>query len=1040
MSCTPCGRAIRSRVVRAGLIGALALGWSVDAMGQAATQFNPYFGKNRVKYDDFQWHIYTTDHFEIFYYPDVEEHLERIASYAESAYAQISADLTHDLANLVPLVIFKTHSEFEQQNIIPGAVSDGVGAFAEPFRQRIALPIDEPPDQLYRLIAHELTHQFAFDIIPRSVIRRNIPLWVDEGLADYMGGVWRPLDLMTVRDAALSDTLPEMSDFQGGGMNASPRLVYNLGHAAFEFIEERWGMAGVREFLFSLRKSAIGGESDIYEDAFNIPAEEFDNEFESYIRRRFQAFRDKERPDDYGRDLAPDPFETRYLAVYSIEPSPSGDLLAAYAINRKDREIDIILLSTEDGEVVSNLTAGFNSELGFESIQLPGARWNAVPWMSWSGVDDRMAYFVRKGKYRSLMLQNVVTRETEEIIDLPMVDAPESPDFSPNGRQLVFSALQNAVGDIYLLDIGTQEVTNLTEDEFADYAPTFSPDGSYLIYVARISGNNKLFKLDLATREKTQLTFGTSTEAAAQFLDENTVAFASTATDPLAPVDPEVAANSDIYNVWTLDLNNGELRQYTDAATGNVSTIVLPGDPEPRIAFVTYFRGEYGIHTIERDEPLYTASTADFGAPGPNIDFQAPLTHTLVNANNRRKGRFEKMFLDGAPPLNFGVTNSGDFLGGTAISFSDVLGDQSFSLLAYSIAQYRTFSGSYVNMSGRFQFALQGFSQEMFFYGAAGFYAPSLAFLSRDEALAVQTVRGGSAFGIYPLDRYRRIELTGGMFHTNERFNDPFLQQQSDQYQQQQFGTRLFRSGSQIPMGVSFIQETTIFREFGPVSGSTMRFAFQYAPTVGSTFLGKKTLDADARQYLRIGETGVLALRGRWFKSLGDFPDFLFFGGNSEMRGYEYLEFIGHDAGFFNAELRFPLIEAMLTPIGLMGGIRGSFFFNLGGASLNNQPFQWFASGSEPVTPTIGFGQNPLTGEYFEVPGDAAQVSGFRLVDGRASYGIGLTTAVIGIPMHFDWSWRTLFNEDWEDILFATRGGSAVFRNPRFDFWIGYDF
>ena len=1040
MSCTPCGRAIRSRVVRAGLIGALTLGWAVDAAAQAATQFNPYFGKNRVKYDDFQWHIYTTDHFEIFYYPDVEEHLERIASYAESAYAQISADLTHDLANLVPLVIFKTHSEFEQQNIIPGAVSDGVGAFAEPFRQRIALPIDEPPDQLYRLIAHELAHQFAFDIIPRSVIRRNIPLWVDEGLADYMGGVWRPLDLMTVRDAALSDTLPEMSDFQGGGINASPRLVYNLGHAAFEFIEERWGMAGVREFLFSLRKSAIGGDSDIYEDAFNIPAEEFDIEFESYIRRRFQAFRDKERPDDYGRDLAPDPFDTRYLAVYSIEPSPSGDLLAAYAINRKDREIDIILLSTEDGEVVGNLTAGFNSELGFESIQLPGARWNAVPWMSWSGVDDRLAYFVRKGKYRSLMLQNVVTRETEDMVDLPMVDAPESPDFSPDGRQIVFSALQNAVGDIYLLDIETREVTNLTGDEFADYAPTFSPDGSHLIYVARISGNNKLFELDLATRRKRQLTFGTSSEAGAQFLDENTVVFASTATDPLAPVDPEVAANADIYNVWTLDLNNGELRQYTDTATGNVSTVVLPDDPNPRIAFVTYFKGEYGIHTIERNEPLYTASTADFGAPGPNIDFQAPLTHTLVNANNRRKGRFEKMFLDGTPPLNFGVTNSGDFLGGTAVSFSDVLGDQNFSLFAYSIAQYRTFSGSYINMSGRFQFALQGFSQERFFYGAAGFYAPSLAFLSRDQALAVQTVRGGSAFGIYPFDRYRRIEVTGGMFHTRERFNDPFLQQQSDQYQQQQFGTRLFRSGSQLPMGVSFIQETTVFREFGPVSGNTMRVAFQYAPTVGSTFLGKKTLDADARHYLRIGETGVLALRGRWFKSLGDFPDFLFFGGNSEMRGYEYLEFIGHDAGFFNAELRFPLIEAMLTPIGLMGGIRGAFFFNLGGASLNNQPFRWFASGSEQVTPTIGFGENPLTGAFFEVPGDPAPVSGFRLVDGRASYGIGLMTSVIGIPFHFDWSWRTLFNKDWEDILFAARGGSAVFRNPRFDFWIGYDF
>ena len=516
MSRTHRVRTVYGRWAVAGLVGLLAFGWAAESMAQS--QFNPYFGKNRVKYDDFQWHIYTTDHFEIFYYPELEEHLARVASYAESAYAQISADLMHDLATLVPLVVFKTHSEFEQQNIIPGAVSDGVGAFAEPFRQRIALPIDEPPDQLYRLITHELTHQFAFDIIPRSVIRRGIPLWVDEGLADYMAGVWRPLDLMAVRDAALSDILPRMSEFQDYGGFANLRVVYNLGHAAFEFIKERWGKEGIRQFLFSLRKTVISGGGDIYEDAFDMSADEFDDAFESYIRDRFQAFRDKERPDDYGRDLAPDPRETRYLAVVSIEPSPSGDLIAAFAQNRKNREMDIVLLSSKDGEVVSNLTEGFDQDLGFESIGIPGARWNAVPWMSWSGVGDRLAYFVRKGKYRSLVLQNVVTRDVEETLDLNMVDQPESPDISPDGRTVAFSALQRGIVDIYLLDLGTQELTNLTEDEFPDYAPTFSPDGSYLVYLARISGNNKLFKLDLETREKTQLTFGTFSEAAAQFV------------------------------------------------------------------------------------------------------------------------------------------------------------------------------------------------------------------------------------------------------------------------------------------------------------------------------------------------------------------------------------------------------------------------------------------------------------------------------------------------------------------------------------------
>ncbi len=237
-----------------------------------------------------------------------------------------------------------------------------------------------------------------------------------------------------------------------------------------------------------------------------------------------------------------------------------------------------------------------------------------------------------------------------------------------------------------------------------------------------------------------------------------------------------------------------------------------------------------------------------------------------------------------------------------------------------------------------------------------------------------------------------------------------------------------------------FVQETTVFREFGPVSGNTVQVGYTYAPTIGTRLLGRQTFDADGRYYYRIGETGLLALRARWFKSFGDFPDFYYFGGNGEMRGYEYLEFIGHNAGHFNAELRFPLIEAMLTPIGVLGGIRGTFFFNLGGAGLNGQPFKLFSNTDEEFTPIIGFRQDPLTLNVEAVQGSTTAVSGFRLVNGRASYGLGLETFVIGFPVHFDWSWRTLFNKDWEDLVYATQGGSANFRRPRFDFWIGYDF
>src|SRR5688572_28609164 len=178
----------------------------------AQTPYIPYFGKNQVRYDNFQWMTYETEHFVIYFYPEIRTHLERMAGYAESAYQHVATELKYDLAHKVPLILFQTSSEFQQQNVIPGAAQENVGAFAEPIRQRIVMPMDEPPDLLYRLIVHELTHQFEFDIIPTSLMRRNVPLWVNEGLSDYMTGFWRPLDLMMVRDAAIADNVPKMSE------------------------------------------------------------------------------------------------------------------------------------------------------------------------------------------------------------------------------------------------------------------------------------------------------------------------------------------------------------------------------------------------------------------------------------------------------------------------------------------------------------------------------------------------------------------------------------------------------------------------------------------------------------------------------------------------------------------------------------------------------------------------------------------------------------------------------------------------------------
>jgi hypothetical protein len=145
------------------------------------------------------------------------------------------------------------------------------------------------------------------------------------------------------------------------------------------------------------------------------------------------------------------------------------------------------------------------------------------------------------------------------------------------------------------------------------------------------------------------------------------------------------------------------------------------------------------------------------------------------------------------------------------------------------------------------------------------------------------------------------------------------------------------------------------------------------------------------------------------------------------------------------------------------GGIGGAWFSNQQSANpctSDTQGFRFMNTSTATCqvitgvkTDALGqlvYNTDPKTGlQSPALTYSLQQVSGFRLQDGRASYGIGLETFMLGFPIHFDWSWRTLFNHDWEDVVFACASTSSAgqcisgaddFRKPRFAVWIGYDF
>ena len=164
----------------------------------------------------------------------------------------------------------------------------------------------------------------------------------------------------------------------------------------------------------------------------------------------------------------------------------------------------------------------------------------------------------------------------------------------------------------------------------------------------------------------------------------------------------------------------------------------------------------------------------------------------------------------------------------------------------------------------------------------------------------------------------RRVELFGGYMHMSERYTNSALQALADAVpaehvriaalpqRQHDAGRRDVRPGND---GVPRIRarspaarsvSPTTRRRTSVTAGSRGR---RSTATCATTFGSRPTASS------RSGFNGL--------RSWGNNPDFLYYGGNSEMRGYEYLQFVGQRAFFANAELRFPIIEAMPTPFGV---------------------------------------------------------------------------------------------------------------------------
>jgi len=948
----------------------------VAMLALASLPASAQFGKNKVTYEQFEWKVYKAPHFDVHYYPATEPFLEDIVSYAESAYLKISRDLDHELTFRVPLITYKTHGEFQQTNITLAELPDGVGAFAEPVQYRMVLPIDLPPDKLYQLIAHELTHIFEFSYFYEGYLGRALrgqaPTWLMEGLASYLAQDEDHLDRMAIRDAVVNNVLPPIQ-----ALNQVTFLTYRYGHAVFDYIEQEHGIEGLRTFLFEFKKVVLTGNlPKAIKEAFGYDIDEFNRRFNRYLRRKYvPVLLEKKSPDDYGKALGEG--KLRNTVSFSPTLSPSGELIAALAV--PGMELDLLVMSAEGGKKIRNVTKGWTNQYRQLVTEVFSGRRD----LSWSPVADHVATFVRRENKWPLRIFDALSGKTVREIVFDDIVQCSSPAYSPDGRRVAFEGNRNGVVDVFEVDLETQEIRNLTQDDFFDANPWYSTDGRTLLYNRRIGSYWKLFTVDLADpSKKTQLTFGPSSDIQPSFSrDGATVYFSSDRNE------------YGVFNLYALDLTSGSIHQYTDVVGGCFGPVEMAGvDGGAVIVYSAFYEGTFRLYRMPLRSPERTIDVAETQDPATEVEpYEPPIR---LRADEDKKSAYRSRWDIDAPSIGVGVTDDGTFLGNVDVRFSDLLGDQRAVVSAATVEEFQSYYGSYFNLKRRWHWGGTVYQYSDFFYDQ----------FSGERQTRRYKATGASLFAQYPFSRHYRIDVETGVVDSslNQLIGaDPTT------------GAPIYGATDDLSglLAASFVGDTTRYQSFGPFQGKRFEVGARFGPSISGDFDGNfLEYRLDYRAYMQFTRRSTLAWRLGTVWNAGDRQNTYGFGGINQLRGYEYREFAGSRILWSNLELRFPLVDELRFPILALTSIRGFFFFDIGAAWYDDEVLADGAFvGTDPW-------YDPLSGliraDYSQptpvlIPFDMWDSVNNQLQDARASWGVGFQFFFLGgLQFNWVWSWQ----------------------------------
>jgi Tol biopolymer transport system component len=974
------------------------------------------FGKNKVKYQDIEWSVMKTTHFDIYFEKNLDSVGQISALIIEEAYYRLQDLFKYSLPERIPVVIYNSHNEFQQTNIVYQLIDEGTGGFTEFIKNRVVVPFDGSYKRFELTLNHELTHVFCYYALQGSSIENfasavffSLPLWLSEGIAEFCSVHDSDYNDMFMLDLVVNDEVMPLDEVYG-------YYAYREGESFLLFLESRFGTDSIIEFLYNFKIYKSLEESA--KKTFGYSMQSLEDQWKIFLKRKYGKFIcDKDSPiEEYER------ITHHKKGENSININPSFSLDGTDILYFSDKTFNMSIYKTSTLGLYESKKLVVSGGSGrFEDFHFMK---NSI---SYFPDGKKFAFVTRTSNGDVISICSAKNGKELKRLKLDF-DAIYELDASPKGDKIVFVGQKDAQNDLYVYHLKEKSISRLTDDQFDDRYPRWSPDGKRICFaserfVDKVWGksdscqtyifSNLFYNIFIYDISSDSILAVTNDEFDHQYpiwsKDGNYLIFTS--------------YQDHISNIYAYNLSNQGFAKLTNIFGGCFSpSITEQGD---YFVFSAFYQKGWDLYLYSNPldslkyfthSQLLETEPFTFAESFPIFDYkhyykrrESPFPkkrivyHSIYQSGKdsleskpvptvgakKKKPEVEDYHLIFTPDLIFGGMGYSSGYGLSAqlwIALSDALGNHHIQIMTdvnRSIDESNIII-NYYYLKKRIDYGIGFFNLVDNYYYYNFFrdeYWNLYDGLRKARNIGLQTLIS------YPIDKFNRFDFYNMYRYWKQEW---FVWYDNDWHslEDEEWGKE---TASIYTTSLFFIHDTALWGMTGPIKGSRISLGTEKSFGKHSDYLN---FYGDLRKYLPFSTKYQFATRLELGSSGGKDKEKFILGGYYNLRGHIDYEYYGYNMAVGSLEFRFPFIESLRLGFPLpiwIRNIRGAAFTDVGGVWDRYKDFKAFDEGGlRDLKMGYGFGTRMNLG-YFVLKFDWAWKAGHN-VSKKPSFYFSLDT------------------------------------------------